>query len=44
MGIDIKHFYLGTPLDRYKCMKIPIILSSQHIIDQYNILPHVKGG
>ena len=44
MGIDTKNFYLGTPLDRYEYMKIPHTLFPQHIIDQYNLLPHVKGG
>ena len=42
MGIDIKNFYLGTPLDRYEYMKIPLTLFLQHIIDQYNLLPHIK--
>ena len=26
MGLDIKYFYLGTPLDRFEYMKIPITL------------------
>ena len=44
LGIDINNFYLGTPLDRYEYMKIPLTLFPQHIINQYNLLPHVKGG
>ena len=44
MGINIKNFYPRTPLDRYKYMKIPIVLSPQHTIEQYNLLHHVKGG
>ena len=44
MGIDIKNFYLGTPLDRYEYMRIPITLFPQHIIDQYNLRTKVKSG
>ena len=44
MGIDIKNFYLGAPLDRYEYMMIPISLFLQHIIDQYNLRPNVKNG
>ena len=44
MGIDIKNFYLGTPLDRYECMRIPISLFLQHIIDQYNLRSKIKSG
>ena len=31
MGLDIKLFYLGTPLDRFEYMKIPITLFPAHI-------------
>ena len=44
MGIDIKNFYLGTLLDRYEYMRIPITLFPQHIIDQYNLRSKVKNG
>ena len=44
MGIDIKNFYLGTPLDRYEYMRIPISLFPQHIINQYNLRSKVKSG
>ena len=44
MGINIKNFYLGTPLDRFEYMRIPITLFPQHIIDQYNLRPKVKSG
>ena len=44
MGIDIKNFYLGTPLDRYEYMKLPMHLFPQHIIDQYRLKEHEKGG
>ena len=32
MGIDISNFYLGTPMDRYEYMKIPLALFPDHII------------
>ena len=32
MGIDIKHIYLGTPLDIFKYMKIPLARLPKHII------------
>ena len=44
MGIDIKNFYLGTPLDRYEYMKLPMHLFPQHIIDQYRLKEREKGG
>ena len=44
MGIDIKNFYLGTPLDRYEYMKMPLNLLPEHIIQQYNMREHAKNG
>jgi hypothetical protein len=44
MGIDLKNFYLNTPLDRYEYMKMPIVLIPPKIIDQYNLLPLVHNG
>ena len=35
--IDIKSFYLGTPLKRFEYMKFPIEMFPQHIIDQYGL-------
>ena len=32
--IDIKDFYLGTPMSEYKYMRIPIGMIPQVIIDQ----------
>ena len=37
MGIDIKNFYLGTPLDQFEYMKMPLHLLPEHIIEQYNM-------
>ena len=44
MGIDIKNCYLRTPLDRFEYMKLPIHLFPQHVINQYSLKEHEKGG
>ena len=35
--LDIANFYLGTPLDRYEYMKMPLDIFPQHIKEQYNL-------
>ena len=35
--LDIANVYLGTPLDRYKYMKMPLDIFPQHIKEQYNL-------
>ena len=42
--IDIKDFYLGTPMTEYEYMRIPISLIPEVIIRQYNLLPLVHNG
>ena len=37
MGLDIKNFYFGTPLDRFKYMKIPITLFPARVRQQYQL-------
>lgn len=37
MCLDIKNFYLGTPMTRYKYMKISLDICPQMIIYQYNL-------
>jgi len=37
MCIDIKNFYLDTPLDRYEYMRIHISLIPQEVIDEYKL-------
>jgi hypothetical protein len=32
MCLDVKNFYLGTPMDSFECMRIPIKLIRQEII------------
>jgi hypothetical protein len=44
MCLDVKNFYLGTPMDTFEYMRIPIKLIPDEIIAQYNILPLVSDG
>ena len=37
MCLDIKNFYLSAPLDRYKYMKMHLMLFPKWIIEQYNL-------
>jgi hypothetical protein len=36
--IDIKHFYLNTPLGQYKYMIINLTSPPQEVMDEYNLL------
>jgi hypothetical protein len=44
MCLDIKKFYLGTPMDTFEYMRIPTKLIQHEIIEQYNLLPMVSDG
>jgi hypothetical protein len=44
MCLDVKNFYLGTPMDSFEYMRIPIKLIPQEIIVQYDLLPLVSDG
>jgi hypothetical protein len=44
MCLDVNKFYLGTPIDSFEYMRIPIKLILQEIIVQYNLLPLVSDG
>jgi hypothetical protein len=44
MGIDLKNFYLNTPMDRYEYMRLPIAIIPDEIIEQYQLLPLVHNG
>ena len=35
--LDIANFYLGTPLDRYEYVKMPLEMFPQHIKEQYDL-------
>jgi hypothetical protein len=39
MTADVKNFYLNTPLERPKYMRIPVKLIPQEIIDDYKLTP-----
>ena len=43
MCLDIKNFYLGTPLEEYEYMSIPLVLFPQHTIDQYDLNTQAKN-
>ena len=42
--LDIKNFYLGTPMDRFEYMKMPIDVFPQATIDQYDLHTHALNG
>jgi hypothetical protein len=37
MMMDIKHYYLGTPLPRYEYMRLPFSIIPDEIITKYNL-------
>jgi hypothetical protein len=44
MCFDVKNFYLGTPMDQFEYLHIPIKLIPLEIITQYALLPLVSDG
>ena len=44
MCIDIKNFYLGTPLDRYDYMRIPLTMFPEHMAQQYQLREKENNG
>jgi hypothetical protein len=42
--LDIKNFYLGTPMDWFEYMKMPLSIFPQSIITQYNLTQHALNG
>jgi hypothetical protein len=44
MTVDLKDFYLNTPLEEYEYMRIPVDMIPQTIMDQYNLAPLVERG
>jgi hypothetical protein len=44
MCADIKDFYLGTPMERYEYMRLPMALIPQEIVDEYDLTPLVHKG
>jgi hypothetical protein len=41
---DLKDFYLGTPMERYEYMRVPIHMIPTDIIESYKLAPLVKNG
>jgi hypothetical protein len=37
MMMDIKNYYLGTPLPRYECMRMLLSRFPEEIVDKYNL-------
>jgi hypothetical protein len=44
MCLDVKNFYLGTPMDLFEYMRIPIELIPQEIVTEENLMPLVSDG
>jgi hypothetical protein len=44
LTVDIRNFYLETPMDHHDHMHMKIELFLQEIIDHYNLNYKVKGG
>jgi hypothetical protein len=44
MSLDVKNFYLGTLMDSFEYMRIPIKIIPQEIIAEYNLLSLVSDG
>ena len=44
LGLDIKNYYLGTPMDNYEYMFIPINQIPQEIINHYNLHKIAHNG
>ena len=42
--LDIKNFYLGTPMDRFEYIKMPLTIFPHHTCTQYNLDTHAKKG
>jgi hypothetical protein len=44
MMMDIKNYYLGTPLPRYEYMKMLLSRFPEEIVDKYNLAALVVDG
>jgi hypothetical protein len=44
MMMDIKNYYLGTPLPRYEYIRLPLSIIPDEIITKYNLKPISVGG
>ena len=44
MTADLKDFYLGTPMEMYKYVQIPLAIIPESIMSEYNLAPLVHNG
>jgi len=44
IGMDVKDFYLNTPMKRFEYMRLPISIIPQEIIDKYNLRDLAEDG
>jgi hypothetical protein len=44
MTLDISDFYLNTPMERYKYMRIPLTAIPDCIMEEYQLEPLVHNG
>ena len=44
MTLDVKNFYLNTPMDRYEYIKIPRDMIPDEIYEQYNLHEYERNG
>jgi hypothetical protein len=44
MNMDIKNYYLGTPLGRYEYIEIAVNMVPDRIMEKYNLHDHVHNG
>jgi len=44
MTLDIRNFYLNTPLTRYEYMRIPVNIIPKEVMDHYNLYPLAHNG
>mmetsp|Transcript_25840 Transcript_25840/g.36772 ORF Transcript_25840/g.36772 Transcript_25840/m.36772 type:complete len:290 (-) Transcript_25840:243-1112(-) len=42
--LDLKDFYLNTPMEQYEYMRIPLNIIPDTIIDEYNLRPLIHKG
>jgi hypothetical protein len=44
MNMDVKNYYLGTPLERYEYVRIPVSMVPGKFMDEYNLHSLVHNG
>ena len=44
MSIDIRDFYLCTPMSRYEFMCIPVVLITPAVLSDYNLANLIHHG